>query len=386
MLFAFLNPNRKRLILMQTEKRRSFIINFTYFLILAGISFVLLKYVLPLLTPFVLGFCFAYLLRRPVCFLHRKLGVKGKIPAIISVVVFYAVIGALLALLGVRGFSGVKTLILGLPTLYDIYMEPVLMDMFIGVEQFALQLDESAFDLIREWDAQLIQSIGEMITSLSAGAIGAISGMAASLPGFFIKLLLMVISTFFIAADYERLTGFCMDQLSGKAKSIFLEIKKYLIGTLFVCIRSYALIMLITFVELSLGLTILGLDHAILIAALIAVFDILPVLGTGGIMIPWTVVAALSGRYSLALGLLVIYLVITVIRNILEPKIVGGQLGLHPVVTLASMFAGVQLLGVVGLFGFPIGLSLLRYLNDDGVIHIFKTAENTNEHLNNECH
>jgi predicted PurR-regulated permease PerM len=68
----------------------------------------------------------------------------------------------------------------------------------------------------------------------------------------------------------------------------------------------------------------------------------------------------------------VVYIIVTVVRNIIEPKIVGGQLGLHPVVTLCSMFVGVQLLGAIGLFGFPIGLSLLRYLNDHGVIKVLK--------------
>ena len=91
-------------------------------------------------------------------------------------------------------------------------------------------------------------------------------------------------------------------------------------------------------------------------------------------MIPWTVITALTGSHGLALGLLVVYLVITVVRNIIEPKIVGSQIGLHPVVTLVSMFVGAQLLGVLGLFGFPIGLSLLRYLNETGSIRLFKTA------------
>lgn len=110
--------------------------------------------------------------------------------------------------------------------------------------------------------------------------------MASSLPMLFIKLLLMVISTFFIAMDYERLTGFCMRQLNGWARDIFLQVQKYVVGTLFVCIRSYALIMSITFMELFLGLSLFGVEYALLIALCIAVFDILPVLGTGGIMIP----------------------------------------------------------------------------------------------------
>ena len=89
-------------------------------------------------------------------------------------------------------------------------------------------------------------------------------------------------------------------------------------------------------------------------------------------MIPWTLFMAAYGNYSLALELFLIYLGITVIRNIIEPKIIGGQLGLHPVVTLVSMFVGGDFFGPVGLFGFPIFLSLLRHLNKRGVIRILK--------------
>ena len=172
--------------------------------------------------------------------------------------------------------------------------------------------------------------------------------------------------------DYDRITGFFIRQMSEKAQEVFWEIKTYVTGTLFVCIRSYALIMSITFVELSIGLTVVGIENAVVIALLIAVFDILPVLGTGGIMIPWAAITAIQGEFKLALALFAVYIVVTIIRNIIEPKIVGSQLGLHPVATLASLFLGAQLFGVVGLFGFPIGLSLLRYLNEQGTIKIFK--------------
>ncbi len=130
--------------------------------------------------------------------------------------------------------------------------------------------------------------------------------------------------------------------------------------------------MSITFIELSIGLSILRIENSIIIAFLISIFDILPVLGTGGIMIPWTIITALQGNIPMAFALLVVYLVVTIIRNIIEPKIVGSQIGLHPVVTLISMFVGAQLFGVIGLFGFPITLSLLRHLNDTGAIKLFK--------------
>jgi predicted PurR-regulated permease PerM len=130
--------------------------------------------------------------------------------------------------------------------------------------------------------------------------------------------------------------------------------------------------MSITFIELSIGFTIIGIGKPLLIAVLIALFDILPVLGTGGIMVPWIVISAIQSNYSLALGLLILYMVITIVRNIIEPKIVGSQIGLHPVVTLVSLFVGAQLFGVIGLFGFPITLSLLRHLNETGAIKLFK--------------
>lgn len=79
-----------------------------------------------------------------------------------------------------------------------------------------------------------------------------------------------------------------------------------------------------------------------------------------------------QGNYQVSIGILVVYIVVTIVRNILEPKIVGGQLGLHPVVALMSMFIGANLIGVIGLFGFPITLSLLKHLNDTGTIKLFK--------------
>lgn len=219
---------------------------------------------------------------------------------------------------------------------------------------------------------QVIQSFSEMISSLPGKAMDLVTGFAVSIPGLFVNIVVMIICTFFITIDYRRLTGFCLRQLNEDSKKIFLEIKEYVVGTLLVCIGSYLIIMSVTFVELSIAFSFIGIKHAMLVAACIAVFDILPVLGTGGIMIPWAILMAVYGNYPLALELFLIYVAITVVRNIIEPKIIGGQLGLHPVVTLVSMFVGVEFFGVIGLFGFPIGLSLLRHLNDRGVIKILK--------------
>lgn len=358
---------------MNTGKRRAFIINFVYFALILVTTFIILKYGMSVLSPFIAAFIIAYLLRIPIRFFTYKLRVPKKISAILVVLIFYGTIGVLFSLVWLRLLALAESLIRNMPLIYAIHVEPLFTSVMNMIEEAATRMDPSLTQMLENASNQLIQSLGQMVSSLSVKAMSFLSGLASSLPGTFIKLLLAIISTFFIAADYDKLTGFCLRQLSEKGKHIFIEIKEYIIGTLFVCIRSYALIMTITFIELAIGLSILGIQQSVLIALCIAVFDILPVLGTGGIMIPWAVITVIQGNYPLALGLLILYVVITVIRNIIEPKIVGVQIGLHPVVTLASMYAGVQFFGVIGLFGFPIGLSLLQYLNGKGIIHLFKT-------------
>ena len=130
--------------------------------------------------------------------------------------------------------------------------------------------------------------------------------------------------------------------------------------------------MFITFTELCIGLTILRVDNAPVIAGIIAVIDIMPVLGTGGVVIPWTLISLVTGDFFRAIGLIIMYVIILVVRNIIEPKIVGSQVGLHPVITLASMFIGLHFFGIIGMFGFPVALSVIKNLNDKKIIHIFK--------------
>lgn len=357
---------------MTIEKRRKFIINSIFFAIWFLIVFGVLKYGLPALAPFAIAFVIAYVLKYPIRFVVKKTKIPYKLAAMGVVLIFFSTIGLVITLIIIKLFSEMVSFVNRVPVLYKVHVAPMLEDIIVTIEQSIISLDASLLTTLEETLQQFIQSVGEMLTGFSVNAMGAVSSITSSLPGIFIKLVLMIIATFFICIDYEKLSGFFFRQLGEKAKSTFLEIKGYVVGTLFVCIRSYALIMFITFVELSIGLNILGLNNAVLIALLIACFDILPVLGTGGIMIPWVVISALRGDYSLAIGLLIVYVVITIIRNIIEPKIVGAQIGLHPVVTLASMFLGVQLFGAIGLFGFPIGLSLLRHLNEKGIVKIFK--------------
>ena len=110
-------------------------------------------------------------------------------------------------------------------------------------------------------------------------------------------------------------------------------------------------------------------------AVLQSIIDIIPVLGTGTVLIPWAVYSLITGNFPLGIGLIVVYAVILVIRQIIEPKLVAGQVGLSPIVTIIAMYVGTKLLSVVGFFILPFTVILIKKFNDEGIIHLFKGKE-----------
>ncbi len=357
---------------MNIETQKRFLIRIGFWAVVILLVILCLKYVLPFLLPFVVAFLIAALLNRPIMFLAEKLNGKRVVPAILMTLLFYVAAAALFSLLGLRVFMYVWETVRALPQLYRNTLEPALETMFSSLEVYLDELDPAVVTALMDNMNSALGSLGSFVTNASVRIISYISGIAAAVPGSFLNVIITIIVTFFLAIDYPKVTGFILRQLPEKADFYIGEVRDYVGGTLLKCLASYALILCITFLEISVGLTVLRVPNAILIALCIAVFDILPVLGTGGIMIPWGIISLIMGKWVLGLGLLALYLIITVIRNIIEPKIVGHQVGLHPVVTLLSMLAGLQLFGIIGLFGFPITLSLLKNLNDRGVIHILK--------------
>lgn len=355
-----------------TEKRRQFIINSIYWFIIGFIIFVAFKYGFSLIAPFLFAYFVAYLLKKPIIFISEKLHIKRIIAAIVIVILFYGIIGGLISLAGVKLFVGLKDFVLKLPEIYTEEITPFLTDLFNNIKTNISRFDSSIMPTLEEVSDNLLNSLSSLISNFSVSVVTRISGYATSLPSLLIKLLLAVIATFFITVDYDTVSRFLWRQLPEKYRTLLVEARNNLVQTLAGYGKSYALIMLITFLELSIGLGLIGVNNFILVAFLIALLDILPVLGTGGIMIPWVIISFIQGDFSMAIKLIIVYVTITIIRNIIEPKIIGNQVGLHPVATLFAMFVGTSLFGIVGLFGLPITLSLLKNMNDRKVIHIFK--------------
>lgn len=354
-----------------TEKRKTFLINFLYFLIILVIAIFICRYAISAVLPFLIALVVSLLIRPLVTLLSQKLHVHKGIAGIVVTVLFYALIGFLLVILGVKLFASGKAFFMRLPYTYNHTIQPWLTGLFQSIENISQKLNPeaaAAYDVI---SSNVTSTIGDAVSSLSKSAVGWVTSITVKTPGVLLNALITIIATVYFAIDWPVLRAFVVRQLKPASASMLASVREHLGRTLGRYVRSYALIMFITFLELSLGLSILRIENAFGLAAIIAVFDILPVVGSGTVLIPWAAVCVIQGNYSLALGLAIVYVIIVVIRNIIEPKIVGDKVGLHPLLTLSSMVVGTYVFGPVGLLGLPVTLALLVSLNEAGVIHIY---------------
>ena len=347
------------------DKRRRFIVNVAYWAIIAGIAYLVFRYLLNLLLPFVIALLVAWLLR-PLSRLYRQRAPKvASALIVVTVLLFYLLIGVVAGLILVDLLTGMAEYFNKLPALSTQTIEPGLRDLYANAQSLASRFDPAVADVVNMVLPQVISSVGGAVTSFSVGAVGKLTGLVTSLPSALISALIAVIASFFTAVSYDSMKAFLKRNLPAK----FTETAGYAIHSFRNILRqygkSYLLVMLITFGELTLGLLIIGVRKPILLAALIAIFDIFPVVGAGTILVPWAVISLIQGKLLQAMGLAILYVVILVVRQFLEPKVVGKQVGLPPLVTLACMFVGTSLFSVWGLFGLPICAAILVNLNND---------------------
>jgi sporulation integral membrane protein YtvI len=353
---------------MNLDKQKAFLIHFLYIVVIFGMIYISIKYFLPTLMPFVIGLLIAALLKPVIDFISKHLHINRAFVSIILLLIFYSIIGLLSSFLGIKLAYFIRDVVYQLTDTYQNLIQPYL-------ENLAEDLPLMYPDLqvyLEESISSISNSIISFISRASTVAVSTATGFAGQIPSFLIRFIFTIVSSFFFTIDFHKITGFVLRQYPEEKREMVINIKNNVIGTIGKFLRAYATLISITFIELSIGLHILHIPNPFLLGALIAIVDVLPILGTGAVLLPWAMIAFVFGINKLGIGLLILYIVITVVRQTLEPRVVGQQIGLHPVVTLICIFVGAQLLGVVGLFMLPVTATIVKKMNDEGTIHLFK--------------
>ncbi|MED9820830.1 MAG: sporulation integral membrane protein YtvI [Christensenellales bacterium] len=343
---------------MTVEKKKAFLIQAAFYGVLLIAAALFMTYLFGPLCPFLFGFLIAWLLQKPAKLLAQKLHISSRIPAFVFTVIFYAVVFVAVTVAGLQLISALEHLVPKLPALYTTQVVPFMSRTFDALELQMQEVDPSVVDIIDRVSRELFSYLEKLISSLSVNAVRLVSNIIAGMPSVILSVIVTVVSTCFMAMDFDHITSYIKSKLPTRFRTTVSTTITTGVASIRKVLVSYIFIMFMSFVELSIGFLVLRVPYAVGLALLVAVIDILPILGTGLILIPWALFSVVVGDYRMALGLVLLYLIMLVVRNIVEPKLVGQQMGLHPVATLISMFVGLQLFGFIGLIGFPITLSL----------------------------
>ncbi|MCD7722802.1 MAG: sporulation integral membrane protein YtvI [Clostridiales bacterium] len=375
------------------EKRRSFLINIAYALVIIAIFYIYFKYLFWVTAPFVLAFLFAVILQKPIRFLDRKTKKKcHTLWAILLVLLALLIIIVPLALIISQLVEQISN--------FAKYLMTSLADFPQFIENLKAQLlsllsflPESLYESVSASISENLDSLANSfslsdlgvdsstLTSTISSGISGVYSVVKNVPSAILGIVIGIIASILFAKDYNKVVAFIKLQLPQDKKNLLVEIKQVFSKTIFKMLKAYGIIMLITFCELSLGFSILKMlnimnnNYIYLIAAATAVFDILPVAGSGGVLIPWALISLINGNTSQAIGLIIIYGVITAIRQYIEPKIVGDSLGVNPILTLAGLYFGLKLFGIIGMFLVPLCIMTLKAFNDTGRLKLWKTEQ-----------
>ncbi len=314
------------------------------------------EYAVGIVIPFAISFCVGV----PIYFLSEKIYKKLHLPRKLCA---FVLVLLLLAALGFFLFWAVNRLFLELEKLVSWAQEngngiKNTVDSIIGYAEglsakipFVDQIESiRGLENFREnIDSAISRVIDNLISALSSAIPAIAMGVIRYTPKAVITVIVTLLACFYFALDYGKLRDGLMSWLSPAGRERAQRVGAVTGNAVKRYIRAYLLIMLLTFTEVFVGLIVLGKQYAFLMAVIVAVVDILPVFGAGAVLIPWAVGALILKDFRTGFGLLILFGIMTIIRQIAEPKIVGESLGIHPLITLFAMFAGLSLFGIPGM-------------------------------------
>lgn len=310
--------------------------------------------------PFVIGWFISYIASPLVNWLENKVRMRRKLGSGLIIVAVLAVICALLYLVGNVLVHEISDLVRNMPNMYQ--------DLEAGFEKIGnsfqgvlSMVPASVQEGWAEMTSDLDRTMGELMGKLSDPTVSAVGNFAKKIPNIFISTIVTFISAYFFIAERNEVIAWSKkvapDPLVERM-TIVMDNLKYAVGGYF---KAQFKIMVVVYCLLVAGFLILKVNFCFLLALLIAFLDFLPFFGTGTALLPWMVYKILVGNYKMAVGLLILYGVTQLVRQLIQPKLVGDSMGLKPLVTLVLLYIGYKAGGVIAMiFAVPVGLIVIN--------------------------
>lgn len=326
---------------------------------------------ITIFLPFILAYFISLAISPLIKFLNGRLKMPKRLAAGISTLAVVFVLGFLIYGISFRVVLYVQSVIDNWESIKNYWVD-IGNNLYNSLNSFYSKSTPDIQMYIDHAYNAMLEEIQALIAPIANAVISFATGFAMRLPSALIFTVVMFLATYFMAAE-DVFSGIAKKILGNASVERVRKIYKDMMRALGGYVKAQLLIMSIVSVPLMIGMYLADVEHFILIAILIAVFDALPVFGSGAILFPWALYALIVGQYHVSAIMIILYLVILVTRQILEPKIVGKHIGVPSIFTLMSMYCGLKLFGIVGMILGPVCILIIKNLYISGAFEFLKT-------------
>lgn len=335
------------------------------FLSLLIVLILILKFAGKIILPFVFAFFIAFVVGRVADKLKSVTGLGKKSGGAIFLVIVYLASMSLIFFAAKYALKELSNFVQRFPEIYTEVIVP-------KFEQAAGWITEKMENDYKVYIEKYSMQITDKILEISGSAAEWISGKIMNVPYILFSIFVTVLASFFICFDYQNIKNFLSRQVSNNVKRYFKEVVAVIGDTARKMLFCSLTLTGITFVILFISFSLFSIDNSFVLSLSLAVLDALPMIGVGIILVPWAIVSALNANYYFAIGLLCTFFIIITIHNILEPKILGKKIGIHPLLSLVAVYIGMSFGGIITVFILMFTFAVVKYLNENGILKFYK--------------
>ena len=320
---------------------------------LAGITLLIwfsFRFVLPLVLPFVLAYFFAKCVSPVIHFLEMRLKWKHRVSVVIVVTIVFLGLGAFFIYVISLAVSQTILLLQKLPV-YQQMFSSTLEEVCCHCDRVLELAVGTSYQYVEKQMENLYYNIGSQVLPQISSYVSQMLHWIVAVASF---LFIFIISTILILFDDT------FPKIRGKIRPFAIRLKRAGLAYM----KSQSIILFIIAVVITVGLLLMHNEYAVILGIGIAIFDAFPVVGSGVILVPWALIKLFNGDYYSAAILITVFAIAAFLREVLEPKLFGKEIGLKPIYILIAVYVGAELLGLAGVILGPIGLTILKAANE----------------------
>lgn len=346
------------------------IIRLLWVCLLVYVGIWVFQHATPLLYPFIIALLIALIINKPVTFMTSKFRIPRWLSVIIALLVLILLAGGVATLIITETVVEIGELAKRLPVvaqelahyLQTTISQDFLMGLYNQIQWFYAQLDQGYQEKLASTVGSAISTITNVGQNLIVKFLDGLKNLLLSLPNMATVSVISIMGAFFISKDFAlweaRARRLLPTGVNSRLDQIFIDLRNALFGF----VKAQLTLISLTAAIVIIGLLVMRVEYAITIGLITGLVDLLPYLGTGTVFVPWIIYMFFKGNYTMVIGLSILYGVVLIFRQIIEPKVVAENVGLDPLLTLVALFVGLQLFGFLGLIIGPVSLVLINAL------------------------